>query len=292
MHAVLSPPRPAATLTTDAHATKLERPPWHWCALQATPSSISSAPVSDDLMGIGVARQSLGGVVLLWLCSTSAGQGKKPNVPVTEVDFGEMEWGAVKCAACDYLVEHLDSQVSAALIENKVIASVRRNKKVKKKQKMKGIKDVPWLQSELGWGQAVEDACEYKNLKDLAYLVKDGQYKLMPTSDMTPEMAEMAKEQVLGRDRSAYQQFQTACQDIADDNDRAVVRVIRDAPRKKMKVGANTAADVTEAMIPTMPGEKDGLKHTFCVETARVCDSERYPRGAPTAKANQGTGGG
>ena len=239
-------------------------------------------------------RQSLGGVVLLWLCSTSTGQGKNPSIPVTELD-GEMEWRAVKCAACDYLVEHLDSQVSAALIENKVISSVRRNKKAKQKQKMKGIKDVPWLQSELGWGQAVEDACEYKNLKDLAYLAKGGEYKLMPTSRMSPEMAEMAKDQVLGRDRSAYRQFQTACQDIADDNDRAVVRVIRDAPRKKMKVGgmtsADTAADMTEAMIPDMPGEKDGLKHAFCVETARVCDAERYPRGAPTAKAKEQAAG-
>jgi hypothetical protein len=231
----------------------------------------------------------VGAVVLLWLCSTSVGhKERKPSIPVTEME-GEMEWGAVKCAACDYLVEHLDRQVSAALIENKVISSVRRSKKAKKKQKMKGIKDVPWLQSELGWGQAVEDACEYKNLKDLAYLAKGGEYKLLPTLEMSPEMAEMAKDQVLGRDRSAYRQFQTACQDIADDNDRAVVRVIRDAPRKKMKVSsvssAGKAGDTTEAMIPDMEGEKDGLKHAFCVEKAQVCNSERYPRGVPTTKA-------
>ena len=168
--------------------------------------------------------------------------------------------------------------------KNKVISSVRRSKKAKK-QKMKGIKDVPWLQSELGWGQAVEDTCEYNNLKDLAYLTKGGQYKLLPISEMSLEMAEMAKDQVLGRDRSAYRQFQTACQDVVDDNDRAVVRVIRDAPRKKMKVGSLTSGDATEAMIPDMPGEKDGLKHAFCVEKAQVCSSERYPRGAPTAKA-------
>ena len=43
-----------------------------------------------------------------------------------------MDWRAVKCAACDYLVDHLDGQVSTALIENKVVPSIRRGKKAKK----------------------------------------------------------------------------------------------------------------------------------------------------------------
>lgn len=238
-------------------------------------------------MGRSWPRQALGSVLLLLLCSTSAGQKKKPEVPVMDME-GEMDWRAVKCAACDYLVDHLDGQVSTALIENKVVPSIRRGNKAKKNQKMKGVKDIPWLKSELGWGQAVEEACEYKSLKDLAYLTKDGQYMLMPTSEMTPEMAEMAQDQVLGRDPTAYRQFQTACQDVADENDRAIVTVIRDAPREKMKVGRlrDGGETMTEAMIPSMPGQKDGLKHAFCVEKARVCDSQRYPKGSkPKGKA-------
>ena len=42
----------------------------------------------------------------------------------------------------------------------------------------------------------------------------------------------------MGRDRKAFTQFQTACQDVIDDNDRALVAVVRDAERKKMPVGA------------------------------------------------------
>lgn len=222
-------------------------------------------------------------VLMLHVCSTTVGQPNKPSVPVTELE-GELDWSAVKCAACDYLVEHLDRQASDALIENKVVPSVRRSKKNKKSKKMKGIKDVPWLHSELGWGQAVEDACEYQNLKDLAYLAKDGQYKLLSITEMSEAMAEMAKDMVLARDRAAYRQFQTACQNIVDDNDRSVVRVIRDAPRKKLKVGrGDGSGELKEAMIPSMPGEKEGLKHAFCVKTARVCGPERFPQAAAAA---------
>ena len=128
------------------------------------------------------------------------------------------------------------------------------------------------LQSELGWGQAVEDACEYPHLRDLAYLSKQGQFKLLSISEMSAEMAEMAADQVLGKDISTFHQFQRACkcnaatllglrlrlrtqvtrevserllvclvcvfpgEDIIDENDRAVVSVIRDASRSLMKV--------------------------------------------------------
>ena len=171
-------------------------------------------------------RRLAAAAAVLCLCGASAaGEGsRRPEVPVTEVE-GAMDYQAVKCAACDFLVDHLNGLASTALMENKVVPSVRRSKKSKKSKKMKAIKDVPWLQSELGWGEAVDNACEYANLKDLAYLAKGGQYKLLSVNEMSPAMAEMAQDQVLARDPSAYRQFQTACQDIVDENDRAVVKV-------------------------------------------------------------------
>jgi len=139
---------------------------------------------------------------------------------------------------------------------------------------------------------------------------------------------------VLGRDRKAFTQFQTACHDVIDDNDRALVAVVRDAERKKMPVGAaNPGAQprllllqsklrvgqqecstrsglawfslkhtdlalrikrtkmivragggggdtVTDGYVPTIG--RDGLKHRFCVETAKVCGTDRWP---PAVKA-------
>ena len=50
-----------------------------------------------------------------------------------------------------------------------------------------------WLPS---WGAAVEETCEFASLKSLAYLTKDGEYKLLDTAEMSPTMAEAAAEQV------------------------------------------------------------------------------------------------
>ena len=42
----------------------------------------------------------------------------------------------------------------------------------------------------------MEETCEFGSLKDLAYLTKDGEYKLLDTAEMSPAMAEAAAEQV------------------------------------------------------------------------------------------------
>ena len=42
----------------------------------------------------------------------------------------------------------------------------------------------------------MEETCEFRSLKDLAYLTKDGEYKLLDTAEMSPAMAEAAAEQV------------------------------------------------------------------------------------------------
>ena len=123
---------------------------------------------------------------------------------------------------------------------------------------------------------------------------------------------------------------------MIDDNDRALVTVVRDAERKKMLVSAaNPGAQtnrrrllprnqgslqieparlnprsgcnltfprtckeslsfvsmtvragggggdaVTDGYVPTIG--RDGLKHRFCVETAKVCGTDRWP---PAVKA-------
>ena len=42
----------------------------------------------------------------------------------------------------------------------------------------------------------MEETCEFASLKSLAYLTKDGEYKLLDTAEMSPTMAEAAAEQV------------------------------------------------------------------------------------------------
>ena len=57
---------------------------------------------------------------------------------------------------------------------------------------------------------------------------------------------------MLGRDRKAFTQFQTACHDVIDDNDRALVAVVRDAERKKMPVGAANPGAQTMMQPPPL----------------------------------------
>ena len=55
----------------------------------------------------------------------------------------------------------------------------------------------------------MEETCEFASLKSLAYLTKDGEYKLLDTAEMSPTMAEAAAEQV----RASYPQHRhpSAC---------------------------------------------------------------------------------
>ena len=145
--------------------------------------------------------------------------------------------GQIRCAACEHLVEHLDSLATAAVTSNRMVGSTARRSGKKKRKK----KEMPWLESELGWGLALEEACERAQLADLAYLSRGAygtntEFKLMRLSAMEPELAAVAAEQQLANDPQGYGIFQRACQAVLDEHEDVLVREIKEGERNLMSV--------------------------------------------------------
>lgn len=198
------------------------------------------------------------------------------KVPVVEVR-GDIDFKAVKCAACDFLVGHLDELCGKHEVARTVVTAVKRSKKRIKGDTVR----VPWAESEMGWALAVEEACSFQVLRDLAYLTRSGNdYKLMNVSEMDPEMRDMAvsNKLTLDKDLSMYSQFESACESILDENPKQLVKLVRDAKRTAVQVHTlhSLGKSVGQKMVPTAGPET--LRAAFCVDAVRACPPGRFPQ--------------
>ena len=160
-----------------------------------------------------------------------------------------------QCAACEFVVDRLDRAVRDSLLGGKTVSIVKRGKGKKgKKAKLKEKVEVPWIESELGWGAAVDEVCAYTALADQAFFAKDDMIKLMALESLSGPVKVAAVNMTLGRDPLMFKQFQRACQDILDENERDIIKAVRNPKRTKMKIG--TAGRATD-YIKGMGGAKD-----------------------------------
>jgi hypothetical protein len=146
----------------------------------------------------------------------AASLGSSDTPPVVEID-GDLDYKAVQCAACEFVVDHLDRAVRDSLLEAKTVAVTKRAKPSSQNAKLKRKVEIPWIESELGWGEAVDAACGWGALSKQAYFTKGNAFKLFALESLTGQMRDMAESQVLGRDKGMYRQFERACQGIIDE---------------------------------------------------------------------------
>ena len=101
----------------------------------------------------------------------------------------------------------MDRAVRDSLLGGKTVSIVKRGKSKKgKKTTLKEKIEVPWIESELGWGAAVDEVCAHAALAEQAYFTKDGMYKLMSLSSLTGSIREAAADQTLGKDPPMFVQ--------------------------------------------------------------------------------------
>ena len=198
------------------------------------------------------------------------------EVPTTKVS-GDIDYKAVKCAACDFLVEHLDGLVGTHELAGTAFAAAKRGKRRVKADKVA----IPWAESELGWSAAVEQACSFEILRQLAYLTRSGsEFKLMNVTEMDDDMRAMAMAHNLTLDKDAgmYRQFESACEDVLDKSPKKLVKLVRDAKRTQVDVQTpySKGKSVGKKMVPIAGPET--MRAAFCVDAVKVCPSSRFPR--------------